>query len=198
MYTDGDPLSFESPPGKQPAVRAGIEPRKHATADIGRSQSFGGLGGGSFLRLHEIVIQKINEEDEDRQASTRRSQPEERLSNGNSKQIEIPDGKRKRGKDSSSSSSEASFSEQEPSASLTSDSPEAAEQRTSPADRPRIPQAAQGGLGKLVIPKREFLSEEAGRMDLDKEAESKGSALMEEDSNSDGHSSDVEFSEGPV
>lgn len=77
-------------------VRACDQANKYPTAEKGRSHSFGGLAGGSFLRLHEIPIQKIHEVDEDKLPSTRRSQPEERFSSGNSKQVEVPEGKRKK------------------------------------------------------------------------------------------------------
>ena len=111
-------------------VRASDKANKYPTAEKGRSHSFGGLAGGSFLRLHEIPIQKIHEVDEDKLPSTRRSQPEERFSSGNSKQIDVPEGKRKKSDAGSPTSSEGSscFSEQKRSPSVTSDSPEAIEQ----------------------------------------------------------------------
>lgn len=106
-----------------------------------RSHSFGGLAGGSFLRLHEVAIQKINEVDEDKLPSTRRSKPDERPVSGNSKQVDQLEGRRTNSKACSMSSSSAGsskFSEQIRS-SVNMDSPAAVAPQLAQGAQPAVP-----------------------------------------------------------
>ena len=108
---------------KQPPVRSGLGRSKRLAVEVGRSHSFGALACGSLLRLHDMGIQKINEEDEDQLPSTRRNhQPDRPLSNGNTKKSNSNGKKNEKSGGTSSDSSSSSFTDGRHSA---SDSPEA-------------------------------------------------------------------------
>ena len=148
---EGNKLPYSlcsSPPRRQPMapirqVRSSINISvdTNQARESRRSHSFGGLAGGSFLRLHEVAIQKINEVDEDKLPSTRRSKPDERPSSGNSKQMDQPEGQRTNSKACSMSSSSAGsskFSEQIRS-SVNMDSPAAVEPQLAQGAQPAVP-----------------------------------------------------------
>ena len=140
---EGNKLPYSSPPRRQPMVRSSINisvDTNQARASR-RSHSFGGLAGGSFLRLHEVAIQKINEVDEDKLPSTRRSKPDERPVSGNSKQVDQLEGRRTNSKACSMSSSSAGsskFSEQIRS-SVNMDSPAAVAPQLAQGAQPAVP-----------------------------------------------------------
>lgn len=93
------------------------------------------------MRLHEVAIQKINEVDEDKLPSTRRSKPDERPASGNSKQIDQLEGQRTNGKAcsvSSSSAGSSKFSEQIRS-SIDTESPAAVELQLAQGAQPAVP-----------------------------------------------------------